>query len=73
MNGKERIEAIVNGTTFDRPAVSAWMHVPAVDRDPEAFAEAMERFNDENDWDLVKVQLNAFYMVPTLNFSKILL
>lgn len=62
MNGKERIEAIVNGTTFDRPAVSAWMHVPAVDRDPEAFSEAMERFNDENDWDLVKVQLNAFYI-----------
>lgn len=62
MNGRERIEAILNGKPFDKAAASAWMHVPAVDRDPEAFAEAMIRFNDEYDWDLVKVQLNAFYI-----------
>lgn len=83
MNGRERIEAILNGKDFDRVAVSAWMHVPAVDRDPEAFAEAMIRFADENDWDLVKVQLNAFYITeaygaditffeqPPLKFQKI--
>ena len=83
MNGRERIEAILHGKPIDKAAASLWMHVPAVDRDPEAFPEAIIRFTDEYDWDLVKVQLNAFYITeaygadiefferPPLKFQKI--
>lgn len=83
MNGRERIEAILHGKPTDKAAASLWMHVPAVDRDPEAFPEAIIRFADEYDWDLVKVQMNAFYITeaygaeieffehPPLKFQKI--
>lgn len=83
MNGRERIEAILNGKPFDKAAASLWMHVPAVDRDPEAFSDAIISLTDENDWDLVKVQLNAFYITeaygaeieffeqPPLKFQKV--
>jgi uroporphyrinogen decarboxylase len=83
MNGKERIKALLNGNDVDRIAASAWMHVPSVDRDPDAFSRAMINFADDNDWDLLKVQLNAFYITeaygadieffeqPPLKFQKI--
>lgn len=83
MNGRDRIEAILHGKPIDKAAASLWMHVPAVDRDPDAFPDAIIRFTDEYDWDLVKVQLNAFYITeaygadieffehPPLKFQKI--
>ena len=54
-NGRKRIEAALKKQPLDRPAISGWRHMPLVDRDVEAFAEATIAFTDENDWDLIKL------------------
>jgi len=83
MNGTERIKALLNNEKADRILTATWMHVPAVDRNPEKFADKIIELTDAYDADLVKVQMNAtyiaesygqdmtFYENPTLENQKI--
>ncbi|MBQ7920447.1 MAG: hypothetical protein IJ324_10975 [Lachnospiraceae bacterium] len=82
--GTERIKALIAGKPLDQYINAAtWMHVPAIDRDPDAFAEGIINYAEEYGSDIVKVQLNAAYLAeaygekieffenPPLKFQKV--
>lgn len=52
---KERIEAAIKGDVIDRPPVALWRHFPVDDQSPEALAEAHLHYQENYDFDLVKV------------------
>ena len=62
MNGTERIKAVLNGQPVDRIPISLWRHVPKEDRDIEKFTQKTIELTDENDYDFVKIQINAAYL-----------
>lgn len=52
---KERIQAALRGESVDRPPVALWRHFPVDDQSPELLAEAHLHYQQEYDFDLVKV------------------
>ena len=58
---RKRLEAIVNGDRPDRPPVALWRHWPGDDQDAEALATAHLKWQDDYDWDLVKVSPASSY------------
>ncbi len=52
---KERIEAAIKGEIIDRPPVALWRHFPVDDQSPETLAEAHLHYQENYDFDLVKV------------------
>jgi uroporphyrinogen decarboxylase len=52
---RERLQAAIEGEVADRPAVALWRHFPVDDQDPEALAEATAAFQQEFDFDFIKV------------------
>ena len=52
---KERIQAAIEGELLDRPPVALWRHFPVDDQSPEALANATLNFQNNYDFDLVKV------------------
>src|SRR5215216_3239607 len=52
---RERIQAAMNGELIDRPPVALWRHFPVDDQTPEALAEAHLHYQQNYDFDLVKV------------------
>lgn len=52
---RERIQAAIKGETADRPPVALWRHFPVDDQSPEALAAAHLHYQQNYDFDLVKV------------------
>lgn len=52
---KERIEACIGGELIDRPPVALWRHFPVDDQAPETLAKATLHFQQNYDFDFVKV------------------
>ncbi len=52
---RERIQAAIQGEIIDRPPVALWRHFPVDDQSPEALAEAHLHYQNNYDFDLVKV------------------
>ena len=52
---KERIQACLENEILDRPPVALWRHFPVDDQEPKSLAEATLHFQQEYDFDLVKV------------------
>ena len=63
MNGTERIRAVLSGQPVDKIPVSIWKHLPREDRDVEKFTAKIIELTDENDYDFVKIQVSAAYLV----------
>lgn len=52
---KERIQACMRGEIIDRPPVALWRHFPVDDQSPETLAKATLHFQQNYDFDFVKV------------------
>ena len=52
---RERMEATLAGEIIDRPPVALWRHFPVDDQSAETLAEATLHFQQNYDFDLVKV------------------
>jgi uroporphyrinogen decarboxylase len=52
---RERIQAAIMGEILDRPPVALWRHFPLDDQGPETLANATLHFQQNYDFDLVKV------------------
>jgi len=52
---RERIQASIDGEIIDRPPVALWRHFPVDDQSPETLADATLHFQNNYDFDLVKV------------------
>lgn len=52
---RERLEAAIAGEIADRPPVALWRHFPVDDQDPERLATATSRFQEEFNFDFIKV------------------
>lgn len=52
---RERIQAALNGEIIDRPPVALWRHFPVDDQSPEALAEAHLHYQQNYDFDLLKI------------------
>ena len=55
MNHSERINRVLSGEQIDRPPVALWRHFPVEDQDPGLLANAVVRFQETYDFDLVKI------------------
>ncbi len=51
----ERIQAAIKGEIIDRPPVALWRHFPVDDQSPETLADAHLHYQQDYDFDLVKV------------------
>ena len=63
MSKKERIQATIGGEEFDRPPVSTWRHFYQEETSVDRLTEALLSFQDRFDWDFVKVNPRANFMV----------
>lgn len=63
MGKRERLEAAIAGEVVDRPPVSMWRHWPGDDRSPDGLAQATLHFQQEFDFDFVKVTPSSSYCV----------
>lgn len=61
MTRSERIHAITEGKSVDRAGISGWLHMPLVDREPEAFTKETIDFTEKMNWDFIKVMSNGHY------------
>jgi uroporphyrinogen decarboxylase len=52
---RERLEAAIAGRKVDRTPVALWRHWPGDDQDAEALAAAHLKWQQDYDWDFVKV------------------
>lgn len=58
---RKRLEAAVAGAKVDRPPVALWRHWPGDDQDAQALAAAHLKWQQDYDWDLVKVSPSSSY------------
>ena len=65
MTRRERMDAFLKGEKIDRPPVSFWRHFYPDETTPEGLANAMLAFQDEFDWDFMKVNPRACYHAET--------
>lgn len=60
---KERINRLLTGKDLDRPPVSAWNHFYKLETKADSLAGAMLSFQQEYDWDFMKINPRASYYV----------
>lgn len=58
---RERLSASIAGDIVDRPPVALWRHFPVDDQQPETLAEATIAFQDDFDFDFVKVSPSSSF------------
>jgi uroporphyrinogen decarboxylase len=63
MTHRERIRAALRGENVDRVPVSMWRHFFSRETSAESLAEAMLGFQEQFDWDFMKVNPRASYHV----------
>ena len=57
----ERVRATLTGGDIDRPPISMWRHFPSQESTAQGLADAMIGFQNEYDWDFVKINPRASY------------
>jgi uroporphyrinogen decarboxylase len=62
-NKRQRLEATINGEAPDRVPVALWRHWPGDDQDAHALAAAHLKWQQDYDWDLLKVGPASSYSV----------
>ena len=60
---EERLRAAIAGEAVDRPPVALWRHFPGDDQDPEDLAAAVLSFQQQFDFDFIKVTPASSYSV----------
>ena len=60
---RKRLEAMIAGEQTDRPPVALWKHWPGDDQDAEALAAASLKWQQDYDWDLLKIGPSSGYSV----------
>src|SRR5262245_34736987 len=60
---RERIQAALKGEILDHPPVALWRHFPVDDQWSEALADATLHFQQNYDFDLVKVKPASSFCV----------
>ncbi|RMG95084.1 MAG: uroporphyrinogen decarboxylase [Chloroflexi bacterium] len=60
---RERLETAVSGGTPDRVPVALWRHWPGDDQDAKALAAAHLKWQQDYDWDLLKIGPASSYSV----------
>ena len=55
MSKRERLEAAIHGEKVDRPPVALWRHFPGDDQDPADLAASTLAFQQQYDFDFIKV------------------
>jgi len=63
MSKRERLEATIRGEVTDRLPVALWRHFPGDDQDPIELARSIVAFQQQNDFDFVKVTPASSYCV----------
>jgi uroporphyrinogen decarboxylase len=63
MTKRERLEAAIRGEPTDRPPVALWRHFPGDDQDPAELAASTVAFQQQYDFDFVKVTPASSYCV----------
>jgi uroporphyrinogen decarboxylase len=61
MNRHQRVQAALEGKDVDRVPVSAWGHFYHKEHTAEGLAEAMLSFQEQYDWDFMKINPRASY------------
>jgi uroporphyrinogen decarboxylase len=59
----ERVRAALRGESVDRVPVSMWRHFYSMETSAQTLAEAMLGFQNQFDWDFMKVNPRAYYHV----------
>ncbi len=62
MNKRERLDAAIHKQKVDRPPIALWRHFPIDDLDAEKLARRVIEFQNEYDFDFVKVTPAASYV-----------
>lgn len=60
---RRRLEATIAGEPADRPPVALWRHWPGDDQDAAALAAASLKWQQDYDWDILKVSPASSYSV----------
>jgi uroporphyrinogen decarboxylase len=60
---RKRLEATISGQTLDRVPVALWRHWPGDDQDAHALAAAHMQWQNDYDWDVLKVGPASSYSV----------
>jgi uroporphyrinogen decarboxylase len=60
---RKRLEAAIAGAAVDRPPVALWRHWPGDDQNAAALAFSHVKWQQDYDWDLVKVSPASSYAV----------
>jgi uroporphyrinogen decarboxylase len=63
LSHRERIETIINGGIPDHPAISIWRHFYHLESKAEGLARAMIDFQNNYNWDFMKINPRASYHV----------
>lgn len=58
---RKRLEATIAGRQTDRPPIALWRHWPGDDQDAQALAAAHVKWQQDYDWDFVKVSPASSY------------
>lgn len=62
---RDRLEALMNGESADRPPVAVWHHFLKEETDADAFVKATADFQEMYDWDLIKLNPRAVCFTET--------
>lgn len=63
MSKRERLAAAIAGEAVDRVPVALWRHWPVDDMDPEQLARSAAAFQQQYDWDFLKLTPSSHYSV----------
>ena len=61
MNHIDRVQALIEGNSVDRPGVALWRHFPVDDQTPDGLAASVLAFQRLYDFDIVKVTPASSY------------
>ncbi|MGD8473174.1 MAG: uroporphyrinogen decarboxylase, partial [Anaerolineae bacterium] len=63
MSKRERLQATIQGESTDRTPVALWRHFPGDDQDPASLAASTVAFQNQYDFDFIKVTPASSYCV----------
>ncbi len=63
LNHRERMEALLADHNLDRVPVALWRHFPVDDQDPENLARATCDFQEQYDFDLIKITPSSSFQI----------
>ncbi len=69
MSKRERLAAAIKGQEVDRAPVALWRHFPVDELDPEQLAQSVAAFQQQYDWDFIKLTPSSSYSVADWGVS----